>query len=624
MLDPLGSGGSSQVYLAHDSQLGREVAIKVLDDSASAQEDLKRLFAKEGRALAQLSHPNIVAVHDVGEVDGRPYIVMERVEAASLKQRIERTGPLPVGDAIRLAVEVAAGLEAAHARGIIHADLKPSNVLLDRDDHAKICDFGIARTPQEDAETPQLYATALYVAPERVEGKRASVASDIYGLGLVLYEMLVGRPPFTSANAAVLLRDHVVRQPVPPSHLRPSLPRELDSIVLKALAKDPALRYRKASEFAAALAKIVPESSTAFGATRFVTEPIADFVPEAAQSPVVHLLSTYGGIIRNVFFGLLAALPVFGLVLLSGFDVLLALGLAGIVAAIAFLGQLGIALGIAWVVETALILLFVPGLAVLFALMGVFAWLREVKAEQAALALAMPVSAPFGLAPALALSSVAIHGLSGVLTVAWGALLTLIFAVASGRQSFGPFAQTGLTLQQDSLFSAIDAAESRSALLSVFNPPQGHSPWEAIGAQLGPEKLASEMGNLVSRLAAADVTALANVLAWVVAALAVWAVTRLLRSLFDALLRHRAWFALYVFATAIGVTSGALLLYMIFVTVSPLASAPGRIADDVLFLSALTGAVLAIAVGVVISATEPHEHEEEQGPAMAGRRIAVR
>src|SRR6266550_3787351 len=158
--EPLGVGGSSQVYLARDQALNRDVALKVLDPAAAADGNLRRMFVKEARALAQLS---------------------------------------------------------------------PANILFDANDAAKICDFGIARAPQEDADTPQLYATAMYVAPERVEGKSATVQSDIYGLGLVLYEGLVGKPPFTSTNAAVLLRDHVVRQPVPPSHLRPSLPREIDS-----------------------------------------------------------------------------------------------------------------------------------------------------------------------------------------------------------------------------------------------------------------------------------------------------------------------------------------------------------------------------------------------------------
>jgi len=216
ILEPIGAGGSSQVYLAQDTALGREVAVKLLDPQAAADGTLRKLFVKEARALAQLTHPNIVAVYDVGEVDGLPFIVMEHVAGSSLKQRIERSGALPLADAVRLTDEIANGLAFAHSRGIIHADLKPSNILLDLNDQPKICDFGIARTPAEDSDSPQLFATALYVAPERVEGRPASVASDVYGLGLVVYEMLVGKPPFTSGNAAVLLRDHVVRPPVTP------------------------------------------------------------------------------------------------------------------------------------------------------------------------------------------------------------------------------------------------------------------------------------------------------------------------------------------------------------------------------------------------------------------------
>lgn len=621
ILEPIGTGGSSQVYTAHDGTLGRQVAIKILDDRASAQEDLRRLFTKEGKALAQLTHPNVVAVYDVGEVDGRPFIVMEHVEGISLKQRIERAGALPLADVVRIGIEIAQGLEFTHSRGIIHADLKPSNILLDLEDKPKICDFGIARTPQEDAETPQLFATALYVSPERVEGKRASVASDIYGLGLVIYEMLVGKPPFTSANAAVLLRDHVVRQPVPPSHLRPSLPKEVDSIVLKALAKDPSLRWKRASDLALALEKVHDMGATT---QRFINEPIHDFVPKATQSPVVQLLSRYGQPIRSAFFATFAAAPVIGLALLAGIHPIPALATAAVVAIISLVGQLGLALALAWVINTAFIFLFVPGLAVLFAVMGIFVWLRDIKAEQTAIALVMPVLAPFGLAPAAVLTSAALHGLGGVVTVVWGAILTQIFAIASGRQSLGPFVQTGLTLEQDSLFGVVQAVESKSALLRIFSPSPGDGPLNALGDVVNPERLVGQMGNLISRISAADVTALANVLAWIVAALTVWTVTRLLRALFDALLRRRAWFSLYVFATALGVSSGAMLLYMLFVTVAPLAQAPGRIADDVLFLSAVTGALLALAAGVVIGATEPEHPAEEANIASPAGGMRVR
>src|SRR5207245_3623587 len=195
---------------------------------------------------------------------------------------IEGGGALRAGDAVRIAIEVANGLQFAHGKGIIHADLKPSNILFDANDHAKIADFGIARTPQEEADTPQLFATAMYVAPERVEGKPATPVSDVYGLGLLLYEMLVGKPPFVSANAAVLLRDHVVRMPVPPSHLRQSLVKELDTVILKALAKEPRLRYQRASDMAQALVSI-ENLDKDLATTRFtgvMTEPIRDFLPK--------------------------------------------------------------------------------------------------------------------------------------------------------------------------------------------------------------------------------------------------------------------------------------------------------------------------------------------------------
>lgn len=633
ILEPIGAGGSSQVYLAQDTALGREVAVKVLDPQAAADGTLRKLFVKEARALAQLTHPNIVGVYDVGEVDGLPFIVMEHVAGSSLKQRIERSGALPLDDAVRLTDEIANGLAFAHSRGIIHADLKPSNILLDQNDVAKICDFGIARTPAEDSDSPQLFATALYVAPERVEGRPASVASDVYGLGLVVYEMLVGKPPFTSGNAAVLLRDHVVRPPVPPSHLRPSLPKEVDSIVLKALAKDPALRYHKATDIGEALSKMLQThtAATAAAAHSFddyaptvMTEPLRGFVPRIEQSPVVALLTTYGQPIRRAFYGVLAALPLFGLTILAGFGLIPAALMAAVVLVIAFAGQLGLALTLGWVIETVLLFLFVPGIALIWVVMGLFVWLRDVSAERTAMAIAMPVTAPFGLAPALVFSASAIHGLGGVVTVLWGAAMTMVFAIASGRQSLGAFVQSGLTLQQESLFSAARAADVKGAFLNAL---QGNDPdrFNALFNLLDPTTLWGQMTGIVSRISTADVTWIATIMAWVVASLVVWTVTRLLRSTFDSVLRRpKRWFALYVFAVTAGIASGAAVLYMVFVTWAQLANSAGRPADGILFVAALVGATLAIAVSVVINATERPEASEEPAPAMAGRHIPVR
>lgn len=629
IVEPIGVGGSSQVYLAHDETLKRDVAVKILDPQAAADHGVRKLFVREAQALAKLSHPNIVAVHDVGEVDGLPYIVMEHIPGASLKQRIEREGPFAVGEGVRLAIEIANGLAFAHSKGIIHADMKPSNVLLDAGGHAKIADFGIARMPQEDASTPQLFATAMYVAPERVEGKPLSAASDIYGLGLVLYEMLIGRPPFTSANPAVLIRDHVVRQPVPPSHLRQSLPRELDTVILKCLAKAPALRYARATEVAKALASLENVGS-ALATTRVNTvmiEPLQGLAPQADESPVIAILRAYGKPIRRLFFSLLAAAPVFGLMTLAGFDVLIAGGAAIVVGAIGLFGRLGFALALGWLIQTILIFMFVPALALVFAFMGMWVWLREVPSERTAFALAMPVAAPLGLAPALILTSAAVHGIAGVVSVGWGAILTVLFAIAAGKQTLGAYVQTGMSLEPGSLFDTIHAIETRSAFLHLIrssgSPEDRTAPLLDV---LGPDTVMSQIGTLVSRVSAADLAALGTVFAWIIAALAVWTVTRLLRSLFDAVLGSRRSFAVYVFATTAGVFTGAALLYMTYVTWAPLANAVGRPDETVLFLAAAAGAIIALAFGIIVAATEEPEPSSDYvpTPAMAGSRVPVR
>ena len=621
--EPLGVGGSSRVYLARDQALNRDVALKVLDSAAAADANLRRSFVKEARALAQLSHRNIVAVYDVGEVDGSPFIVMEYLPGGSLKHLIETTGPLTPGRAVHLTTELATGLAFAHSKGIIHADLKPSNILFDATGAAKICDFGIARVPHEDAESPQLYATAMYVAPERVEGKNASVQSDIYGLGLILYESLVGKPPFTSSTAAVLLRDHVVRQPVPPSHLRPSLPKELDSVVLKALAKQPHARYQIASDLANALRQFGNVGQEVTTTPMVMNDPLHDFVPKSGQSPVVALFSAYGHPLRGTFFALFAALPVFGMATLAGFEVLGGLMAAGLVALIAIGGQLGIALAIAWVLMSACLFIFVPGLALMFALVGVWVWLRDVPPQQVVLALSMPVLTPLGLAPALVLTSAALFGISGVVTAAGGAALTMVFAVALGTQSLGPYAQTGLNLTQDTLFSPVRALETKAALLSLFQPLEDR--FGPLLTQLDPQIVWSQMSSLVSRLAGAELeTWVATVISWTIAAATVWTLTRLLRTFFDTLLqRPNRWFALYIFAAGAGVTAGAAILFMLAETWSPLAHAPERPASGVLLLAAVTGAILALAAGVVINATEEPEPLPQESMPMAGLRMRV-
>jgi len=359
-------------------------------------------------------------------------------------------------------------------------------------------------------------------------------------------------------------------------------------------------------------------------APNVMTEPLRGFVPRIEQSPVVALLTAYGQPIRRAFYGILAALPMFGLTVLAGFGPVPAALMAAIVLVIGFAGQLGLALALGWVMETVLLFLFVPGLALIWVVMGLWVWLRDVSAERTAMAIAMPATAPFGLAPALVFSASAIHGLGGVVTVVWGAAMTMVFAIASGRQSLGAFVQSGLTLQQESLFSASRAADVKGALV---NAVQGNDPdrFNALFNLLDPTTLWGQMTGIVSRISTADVTWIATIMAWIVASLVVWTVTRLLRSTFDSVLRRpKRWFALYVFAATAGIASGAAVLYMIFVTWAQLANSPGRPADGVLFVAAFVGATLAVALSVVISATERPEVSEEPAPAMAGRHVPVR
>lgn len=617
IVSSLGAGGSSQVYLAEDQLLGRHVAIKVLDPEAARDSELRRRFVREARALAQLQHPNIVAVFDVGEVDGLPFIVMERLEGGSLKEKVEREGPLEIADALRITAEIAAGLDAAHARGIVHADMKPSNILFDHQGRAKIADFGIARTPQDAAETPQLFATALYVAPERVAGKPATHRSDIYGLGLILYELLTGRPPFTSSDPAVLLRDHAVRPPTPPSQVRPSLSRELDAVVQKALAKDPALRYGRASDLVRAFAKLQGVDDPLAPVRAYRTEdlttimpaPLEGLLPYREESPVVALLARYAWPVRRVFYSALLVAPLWALLTLAGVPTPYTALISGLPVLVALAGHLSAALVIAWVLEGLLLLLFVPPLAALFLFSGLWLALREYSAEQAIFALATPVLAPLGLAPAAILAMASLHGLAGILTVAWAAILAVTVGLVQGLPTSGSFVVTGLLFRQPNLLDTPRAVAARQAFTDLVRS-NGTLPERAapLGQLFDPVVLLDQLVALVSRLAGAELTAtIGTIAAWVLTAAMVWTVARVFRLAVDTLFRPRRWFSLYVLASVLGILAGALLLYAMFVTWDPLAEAPERIADSVLFLSALMGAVVAMAAAVIIGAAQPIE-----------------
>jgi eukaryotic-like serine/threonine-protein kinase len=252
LLELCGTGGMSSVYKAHDRLLERNVAIKVLHPHYSDDGEYVERFRHEARVVAQLSHPHIVTVIDRGEDEGRQFIVFEFVDGENLKQLVQRTGPLPVRRAVELAVEIADGLAFAHEHGLIHRDVKPQNVLLTPDGDAKVTDFGIARSLDVEhgvTQTGTVLGTSNYLSPEQASGKPSSRATDVYSLGIVLYELLTGEVPFPGENFVAVAMKHI-NEPAPDLlERRPDVPLRLAAAVDKALAKDPAERFRTMDQF---------------------------------------------------------------------------------------------------------------------------------------------------------------------------------------------------------------------------------------------------------------------------------------------------------------------------------------------------------------------------------------
>ncbi len=241
----LGSGGMSTVYLANDATLERWVAVKILHREISDEPDQLERFRREARTVAQLSHPNLVSVIDAGEDGGHPYIVFEYVEGETLKQRIERLGRLPLDEAAAYAIEIGRGLAAAHAARMVHRDVKPQNVLIDAEGRAKVTDFGIARELEADGltATGRVLGTTDYVSPEQAMGHNVDARSDIYSLGVVLYEMLTGKPPFAAETLVGVAMKHVNEQMPDVQVRRPQVSSALAAVVEKATWKDPGRRY---------------------------------------------------------------------------------------------------------------------------------------------------------------------------------------------------------------------------------------------------------------------------------------------------------------------------------------------------------------------------------------------
>ncbi len=277
----LGSGGMSTVYLARDATLDRPVAVKVMHREMSEQADQLERFRQEARAVAKLSHPNVVAVIDAGEDGGHPYIVFEYVEGETLKQRIARLGALDTQEALAYAIEIARGLTVAHARNMVHRDIKPQNVLIDSEGRAKLTDFGISRQLEQDGMTAtgRVLGTTDYVAPEQAMGHAVDPRSDIYSLGVVLYEMLIGQVPFHADSQVGVAMKHVNEELPDVQQRRPEVSAATALVVERATDKDPDRRYQAVGELIDDLSTALEVEAARAGSTTGEATSVLDAVP---------------------------------------------------------------------------------------------------------------------------------------------------------------------------------------------------------------------------------------------------------------------------------------------------------------------------------------------------------
>jgi beta-lactam-binding protein with PASTA domain/tRNA A-37 threonylcarbamoyl transferase component Bud32 len=284
ILHRLGSGGMADVYCAQDLQLGRKVALKILYRRFAEDGEFVERFRREASSAAGLQHQHVVAVYDRGEYDGTYYIAMEYLEGRSLKTIVQQEAPLAPDRAIDLIIQVLRAARFAHRRGIIHRDLKPHNVIVDADGRAKVTDFGIARAGASDmTQTGSIMGTAQYLSPEQAQGHAVSAASDIYSIGIMLYELLTARVPFDGESAVTIALKQVNERPVPPSTYNPAVTPELEEVVMRALEKDPARRFQDADSFISALQAARDGTATAVLAP--VPAPVVDPPSEAYAYP---------------------------------------------------------------------------------------------------------------------------------------------------------------------------------------------------------------------------------------------------------------------------------------------------------------------------------------------------
>ena len=313
VLRRVGSGGMADVVCAEDLQLGRKVAIKLLHRRFAEDAEFVERFRREASSAAGLQHPHVVAVYDRGAWDGTYYIAMEFLDGRSLKRLVTDEGPLEPSRAIDLATQILRAARFAHKRGIIHRDLKPHNVIVDDEGRAKVTDFGIARAGASDmTQTGSIMGTAQYLSPEQAQGHAVSAPSDLYSVGIILYEMLTGRVPFEGESAVTIALKQIGETPLPPSALNPAVPPALEAVVMRALEKDPARRFADADEFIAALdgaahgiapapapavavpAAAMTEATQIVRPSQALSAPPVVPVPVAAYQEVVHQAEHYG------------------------------------------------------------------------------------------------------------------------------------------------------------------------------------------------------------------------------------------------------------------------------------------------------------------------------------------
>lgn len=328
----LARGGMADVYLARDRSLDRPVAVKVLFNEFATDPSFVERFRREAQSAAGLAHPNIVAVYDWGAEDGTYFIVMEYVDGQSLADLLRASGPLHPRRAAELAFEVAGALGFAHSRGVIHRDVKPGNVLVSSNGVAKVTDFGIARavsSPSEElTQAGSVMGTATYFSPEQAQGFSVDARSDLYSLGVVLYEMLCGRPPFTGDSPVAIAYKHVQERPAPPSQFVSDLPPGLEAVVMRLLAKNPDNRYRSADDLRAdlrrwldgqpTLAEQTAMPTAAPDATRVAVPAVAAAVAAPQEHPAEADVDDYDEEEQRSSTGLFVAIFTVLLLILAG------------------------------------------------------------------------------------------------------------------------------------------------------------------------------------------------------------------------------------------------------------------------------------------------------------------